>query len=241
MIAGIDFSTIPGDEIPKQSQAQDIGRDAFLKMFMAQLQHQDPLNPMEGTEFTAQIAQFSSLEQLYNVNDNLESIEGLQSEVGRFEALNLMDKEILARGNRLTLDSAHNTTGSLRLSSQGDCAVVITDLAGQHVRNIDLGPLSAGEHFFQWDGMTEGGRPVSPGIYCFQVIAIDGNGQAVPAEPFITGRVNRVSLEGSTPTVYVGQIAIDLSDVMDIKLSESNKPGNEAEAASETLEDSLSG
>ena len=56
-------------------QQDPLGRDAFLTMLVAQLQNQDPLNPMEGSDFSAQLAQFSSLEQLFKVNDNLENIE----------------------------------------------------------------------------------------------------------------------------------------------------------------------
>ena len=76
-IAAIEPVGVSND--PKTTSANDaiMGKDDFLNLLVAQLQHQDPLNPLEGTEFTAQLAQFTSLEQLNNINSNLESLQGL--------------------------------------------------------------------------------------------------------------------------------------------------------------------
>ena len=96
MIDAILGSESQQQGVSKAEKKETLGKDDFLKIFMAQLQHQDPLNPMEGTEFTAQLAQFSSLEQLYNVNQNLGSLKEVQEGTGKFESLNFIGKEITA-------------------------------------------------------------------------------------------------------------------------------------------------
>ena len=105
MISGING--IPGfveDNPHTEKTEQDLGQDDFLKMFLAQLNHQDPLNPMDSTQFSAQLAQFSSLEQLFNINETLETINGLQAENGRYQSLDLIGKEVVAEGNMLYLE-----------------------------------------------------------------------------------------------------------------------------------------
>src|SRR5512145_3299493 len=78
-----------------------LGKDEFLKMLIAQLKHQDPLNPMDGTAFTAQLAQFSSLEQLQNINTQLTSFTKQQQSLGNTQAVNLIGREVLAKGNAI--------------------------------------------------------------------------------------------------------------------------------------------
>ena len=76
-----------------------MGKDEFLKMLVAQLKHQDPMNPMDGTAFTAQLAQFSSLEQLQNINTQLTSFTKQQQSLGNAQAVNLIGREVLAKGD----------------------------------------------------------------------------------------------------------------------------------------------
>jgi len=76
-----------------------LGKDEFMKMLIAQLKHQDPLNPMDGTAFTAQLAQFSSLEQLQNINTQLSSFTKQQQSLGNTQAVNLIGREVLAKGD----------------------------------------------------------------------------------------------------------------------------------------------
>ena len=83
-----------------------LGKDDFLKMMIAQLKHQDPMNPMDGTAFTAQLAQFSSLEQLQNVNTQLTSFTKQQQALGNSQAVNLIGKQVLAKGNTVSVDGS---------------------------------------------------------------------------------------------------------------------------------------
>lgn len=197
-----------------------MGKNDFLKIFLAQMRNQDPLNPMEGTEFTAQLAQFSSLEQLFNVNDNLESLRGAQGDANRYDALNFIGKDIVAKGDQLALGEAGVAKGAFQLQARAACAVNVTDGAGNLVRTIPLGLLDAGQHAFEWDGMSSSGLQLPAGIYSFAVNALDETGSLVLADTMTSGKVTRVNLEGDTPILYAGDIPVGFNQVLDISLPE---------------------
>ena len=221
MIEGING--LPGfveDNLYTEKTAQSLGLDDFLKMFLAQLEHQDPLNPMEGTEFSAQLAQFSSLEQLFYVNGNLESLKSAQDQNSRFQALDFIGKEIVAEGDMLSLEQGETPEGSFTLNGTANCTVVITDPNGYPVREISMGALGPGRHSFEWDGYDESGAMREPGIYGFEITAITESGEILPVETQITGQVTRVNLEGSSTLLYVGEIPLTISQIIDIKVPE---------------------
>lgn len=221
MITGLGATTSAStDSLAEKKRSNSLNQDAFLKIFMAQLSHQDPLNPMEGTEFTNQLTQFSSLEQLFNVNQNLETIKGSQDTVGRFEALNFIGKEVLADGDQISLPEEGSGEGLFNLGGQADCIALITDEEGNLIRKIPLGVLQAGEHTVEWDGLSESGLRQSAGEYRFEVAAFSAAGEEVPVETMVSGRVSRVDLEEESPVVYIGDIPIDLSQIRDVRANQ---------------------
>jgi flagellar basal-body rod modification protein FlgD len=219
MIAGLtDILNTSSDQVQAEDSRQDLGRDSFLTLFIAQLEHQDPLNPVESQEFTAQLAQFSSLEQLYNLNDTLDSIKVSQDENSRFQVLNLIGKDIMAEGATLALTQGNPAVGGFVLDGPADCRAVILDADGYPIREVALGVLAAGEHSFEWDGEDEAGISQQPGAYGFEVVAKDALGENVPVATMIKGQVSRINLEGVAPMLYVGDIPVSLSSVVDIKI-----------------------
>lgn len=213
--------------VDASSQAKSrLGRDDFLKIFLTQLQYQDPLNPMEGTEFTAQLAQFSSLEQLFNVNENLGKIKSMQDSEARLQVLGLIGKQIKARGDSLFLEEGKEAKGAFGLDETADCTVIVEDQAGNVVRRISLGQLEAGQHVFSWDGLDGDGREVAPGSYKFSVLALDETGQAVPADTLVCGLVTRVSMGDETPVLYLGDVPITLTQVYEVEMPDNNGDTN---------------
>ena len=199
------------------TQSEDIlGKDTFLTLLVAQLRHQDPLNPMEGTEFTAQLAQFSSLEQLQNVNDNLSNMQVNQAEELIFKAMDYMGKEVDVQGNDLTLAQDIPAKGGFSMEASGDCVVTVFDAQGTAVKNIPMGFMEPGTHSFEWDGTGDDGSTLEEGIYNFAVTAIDGT--ALPVETRMSGRVDRVNIEGGTPMLYVGDVPVALPNVRDVRM-----------------------
>jgi len=205
-------------ESSQANSGNDLGKDVFLTLLVAQMENQDPLNPMEGTEFTAQLAQYSSLEQLYNVNDNLNSISDGQTGLSNLAALDFIGKEIYVDGNELTLAEGAATSGGISLESSAECTVNILDINGQMVKSLPLGNLDAGIHRFDWDGLDENGDTLTDGIYTFEVSAVGADGQKLNTKALMFGTVDRVTLEDGSPMLYVGNRSVAGSEVKDIRL-----------------------
>lgn len=195
---------------------QELGKDEFLKLLVTQMQNQDPLNPMDSTEYTAQLAQYTSLEQLYNIDETLGLINTGQQQDSSYNALEFIGKQISAQGHELSFEKGKSATGSFSLAEQADCSVMITDANGDLVREKSLGSMQPGTHTFDWDGQDDTGSMQDSGVYDFQVIAKDGKGQIRPVETRIAGEVTRVSLEGNSPVLYVGEIPVAMSQIMEI-------------------------
>jgi len=196
-----------------------IGKDTFMTLLLAQLQNQDPLNPMDATQFSTQLAQFSSLEQLYNINENMETLIDSQSSSNTYQVLDLIGKEIEADGDILSLGDAGTATGGFTIESDADCSVVIYNESGKAIKTIDLGSLEAGDHTFEWDGNEQDGDDAGAGLYSFKITAEDASGKSVTAETVIKGIVDRVNMDGDEPTLYVGSLSLTLSDITDITLA----------------------
>ena len=197
----------------------ELGQDDFLKLLVTQMRHQDPLNPMDGTQFTAQLAQFSSLEQLVNLNTKLEQLNASQAEVSRGRALDYIGKEIVAGGNLLTLEDEGQATAGFGIDEDAECSVRVSDADGNLVNVMALGSLKAGSHTFTWDGKTMDGTDAAPGAYRFEVEGVNADGETVRGDAQVSGLVSRVNMEGAEPLLYVGQIAVTLSEVLDIRAS----------------------
>lgn len=188
-----------------------IGKDDFLKMMIAQLKHQDPLNPLDGTDFTAQLAQFSSLEQLSNMNDQLKTLGLYQASLNNSQAANLIGKEITAIGNVIKVDG---TSADLTYNlTEGAEKVVVSiyDEGGNLVDTLDLGSQKEGENSVTWNCSG-----IAAGNYTFEVSAADANGDVVPAYTMITGKVMGVSFDEGSPVLSVNGQDIPLGDVISV-------------------------
>src|SRR5687767_14736416 len=155
------------DPTPKSDArgSSKLGKDEFLKMMMAQLAQQDPTAPSDSNAFVAQLAQFSSLEQMQNVNSSLESLLVGQASANNAAAINLVGKEVLYKTDELTLgDGQMSASGSARLSAAADkVTAVISDENGKIIRTLQLGGHKEGDVDFVWDGRDEAGNTAKPG------------------------------------------------------------------------------
>ena len=194
-----------------------MGQEQFLMLFLAQLKHQDPMNPMEGTEFSAQLAQFSSLEQLVNMNNKLESLATVQQGSNRLQALNLIGKEVEASGNILSLKDGEMAKGIFSVEESANCVVNIFNQDGRLIRQLDLGGLNPGEQQFLWDGKDLGSVQMIEGAYPFEIVAVNAQGETLSVETRIRGCVDSINLENAEPILYIGEMALTLDQIKDIK------------------------
>ncbi len=194
-----------------------VGKDEFLTMLVTQLQYQDPLNPMEGTEFTAQLAQFSSLEQLTNVNDNLNYLQLYQASLNNAQAVNFIGKTVKASGDSVSVTGGEAEKIQFDLVRDASVtAVYISDSAGNLVKTIEYGALSTGEQGIEWDGTNDDGRSVSDGSYTFDVVATDADGNGVEVSKLIEARIRSITFEEGATYLLSGDVRIAMGDVIEV-------------------------
>lgn len=200
------------------ASAGAITQDTFLHLLIVQLQHQDPLNPLDNQEFIAQLATFNSLDQLIGVNAKLDAMRTEQLRLGRLEATALIGKEVRAQGNQLNLRSGEQVELGYSLAADAARVVVnITDREGTLVRTLELGAQGRGEQHVVWDGKDSRGNPLDSGLYTFEVDAFDINGGSVAVTTVIQGVVTGVDMTGSEPLLAVGELKVPVSAVMGVQ------------------------
>ena len=194
-----------------------MGKDDFLTLLLTQLQNQDPLNPTDSTEYTAQLAQFSSLEQLSNVNANLEYMQLYQASINNAQAVSFIGKEIISLGDDLQVKDGQPENCHFELGADASGVdVKIYDSAGHLVRTIEQGAMQAGRQTVTWDGIDQNGNAVPDGDYTFEIVAKDAAGQEVDSVTFSSGLVEGVSfIEGMT-YFLIGNQKVPISDIIEV-------------------------
>jgi len=184
-----------------------LGKDDFLQILVAQLEAQDPLAPMEGQEFASQLAQFSSLEQLTNVNTNLETSQAFDIALSNNSSISLIGKTVDAPGNTIDLESGEVESLSFSLDNDATSTTIdIFDSTGAKVSTVDLGAQASGLHQFVWNGTNTSGELLPAGNYTFNVTASDSTGNFVSTNTFSAGLVTDIIFEeGQAFAIVNGQ------------------------------------
>ncbi len=208
------------DSLPKENE---LGQDAFLQLLVTQLSNQDPLSPQENGEFIAQLAQFSSVEGIQNLNSSFESMAGSLRSNQALQASALVGRSIRlpSESAELRADKPIEGSASLPLPTE-QVEVRIYDQGGQLVnreviRNDATGLLRAGEIPLAWDGQSQDGIVVAPGTFRFEVEAlIDGEPQRLATQ--FNSNVNSVTLEQNNEVTLnvAGAGTVPLSQVKEI-------------------------
>jgi len=194
-----------------------MGKNDFLNLLVAQLQHQDPLNPLDSTDFTAQLAQFTSLEQLNNVNTNLESLQSYQAAIKNAQTVDLIGKTVEATGNTVVLRDDSETDLGFDLAQDVEyLSANIYGPEGNFVRTVTTGPLFAGRHSLSWDGRDQEGNRLPAGRYSYDIQATAHDGEAATATPFVSARVTGVNFDGGTPQLRAGDYTISANDIREV-------------------------
>jgi flagellar basal-body rod modification protein FlgD len=219
-ISGISslYSTSASTSATASATASDtIGKEEFLKLLVTQLQKQDPLNPEDPTEFTSQLTQFSSLEQLIGINQNLEGLASQQSLGSTLTAAGLIGKTVRISGNTLNVTSGAASSAQYELSfDSAKTSVNVYNQAGVLIDVVDMGSQKAGAHDFEWDAVPSSGTKAIDGSYYFEVVAQNSAGQSFPAQTSFTGQVTGVRFDQGQAELEIGGAAYSLSDVIAI-------------------------
>lgn len=215
--AGTSPTGTPSTQNPPPGGA--LGKDQFLKLLIAQLRYQDPMNPMQGDQMATQLAQFSSLEQLQQINANLTtqqtSAGTLLGAVQSTAAINTIGHTVVATGNQLKVggdDGATSVEASLATNA-AKTTLHIFDSSGREVATASLGSAHGGDQTFNLGKLTAG---LHQGTYTYSIDAMDDAGKAVTVQTYTTAKIDGVSSGQNGLVLTSGGITIPYGSIIRI-------------------------
>lgn len=205
-----------GDAIT--SSTQSLGKDEFLQLLVAKLQYQDPLNPMEDEDFIAQLAQFSSLEQMNNIASGISNSNELDylmmQSLNNVMASGLIGKDAEATYSSIYFDGVSSANINYMLTETAkEVTFTITDINGNVVNTITQKNLTEGNQSFEWDGTDSLGNRVDEGEYYIKAKAIDASGDEFTPSLSLVGTVESVIYRDGAAFVSINGTEIPIGDV----------------------------
>ncbi len=192
----------------------NIGKEAFLRLLVTQLRNQDPTSPLQPHEFAAQLAQFTSVEQLSQLNTGLAALHDqaqfntMLSETA-FSA-SLVGKDIVALGNKLAITNAGPGRARIDVGVGGGTGTLSLKSADGSVRKVDLGHLAAGVQTVDLPA------DIPPGSYTYSVQCTGANASDVTVRTFTIGRVDGVHFANGRITLRIGSLEVGLDELSEI-------------------------
>jgi flagellar basal-body rod modification protein FlgD len=221
-IGNITFSNAYTDGTNKTKTAtKELGKDQFLNLLITQLQHQNPLEPMEDSAYVAQLAQFSQLEQLENMSKSLDTstqVNYLMSQtIANTMATSIIGKTVIADGSNLTLTPGQNAKLSYNLAADAsDVTIKILNSEGAVVRTVDLENKTSGNNSYTWDGKDDSGSSLGAGEYTYEVTATNQSGEQVTTANRVIGMVDAVKYIDGKAYLMVDGYKVDLSTIIEV-------------------------
>jgi len=191
------------------TSSEDVmGKEDFLTLLVAQLQNQDPMNPDDPTEFTAQLAQFSSLEQLFNLNESMDEMAVSQVESDRLGAIDLIGKDIVYTGSTFMYDGEAASVGYQLDGTAASVNMYIQDENGNSIATLHPTELTDGNHFLQWNGLDNDGEEVPTGKYTIVLQASSTSDElTVAVSPLVQSEVTGVNFANDSEEAILHTLA----------------------------------
>ena len=190
--------------IPESSKKKDgMGQADFLRLMTEQLKNQDPLKPLEGAQFLGQLAQFSTVQGIENMQQAMGSMASVMENDQSLRAAALVGHDALVEVDSAQLPAGAGAQGEIDATRAGPVQLEIVDAGGAVVRRITVNASGSGATPFTWDGQDAGGKPVPAGKYSFR--ASSGTGSDAHALSMrLAAHIDSVSIE---PTGLVLNLA----------------------------------
>jgi len=199
-----------------------LDKDDFLQLLVTKLTHQDPMKPMEDEAFVAELAQFSSLEQLQNLNTSLEN--SLQWDYLQTQTINnTMATALIGRGVKASYNGVYlgqDNQASIKYTTSefaGTVTVKIMDANGNVVRTLTAGDVPPGQASINWDGKDEEGKSLASGYYTVEISAVNGQGAPFAPSMFTEGTVTGVIYSEGSAYHKVNGLEIPMSSVVAVQ------------------------
>ncbi len=209
----------------KVSQPADLNRvpkkvldkEDFMKLFITQLQYQDPMKPIDNNEMAMQLALFNQVDQLFNINDNLKQLMDMAGSLNISFASSLIGKKVKVETNIGRVENGKFLGGEFTLDEPVNSAeIVIRDSKGKIVKKIELTSLQEGTHKIEWDATDENGETVPDGNYTFSIVIPEGD-NTKPITPVMIARVTGAKLEKDNTQLVINDAEnISLTDIKEI-------------------------
>lgn len=200
----------------QSSAKKALGQEDFLKLMTTQLQYQDPFKPMENGEFLGQMAQFSTLTSIQDLQSSFSSLAGSLQSSQALQASSLVGRCVLVPADSAYMPDTGGLAGAVDVPSGGRVNVIVSNEAGQVVRQIDLGTQSAGRASFAWDGVSDLGETLPAGTYKISA-QLDNGGVSQKLDTYAIGYVDSVALDNGALTLDLrGMTPAPFSDVRQI-------------------------
>lgn len=226
MVSDVGISTALDQQSQTNAASSQLAEDfsQFLNLLTVQLQNQDPLSPMDTTEFTNQLVAFTGVEQQINTNQKLDSLVALQLGNVMGSALGYVGLEASYVSSEFFSDGENPSTINYALNGTAvEATIRILDESGSQVFEAQA-EKSAGSHEFIWDGLDSFGNPVEPGTYEVRIDALDSNDAAVTATTVVEGTVRGVETQNGSIFLLIGERAVSVGNILSV---------NEPEAAAD--------
>lgn len=197
---------------------KDLGQDDFLKLMTAQMKNQDPMEPMENGQFLQQMASFSQVKGLQDLQGSLSALASSLYSNQALQAATLVGKDVLLPGNKgVYIDPKNPLQGAVDLATGADRVdVTILGPGGQTLNQFSLGAQPAGRVNFVWDGTTDKGETVKAGVYGVKATASVA-GQAIAADTLVQANVSSISFGKNQAELKVSLLGLGDANFTDVK------------------------
>ena len=191
----------PAQDTIKGRGKSELGQEDFLALMVAQLENQDPTKPMDNNEFLSQMAQFSMVNGIENLNGSFSSVSDSLMGAQGLQAATLLDRQAIIETDSASFDGVASVEGIIyQTDPMAQLELQVRDDQGALVQSMSLEPGSGNEVSFQWDGRDQSGRTVEAGNYYFAVAgSADGQARSMPVA--MANRIESVSLDPATQQV----------------------------------------
>lgn len=190
--------------------------DTFLTMLTTQLKHQDPLSPMDSTEFTNQLVSFAGVEQQINANSNLEKLISATNLNTKSQAISYIGHTIEADTSNIPLQDGKANFSVTLAADTSTAAVVVKDADGDIVANLPL-KKTLDRQEIAWDGKDKDGKQLADGFYSVSVSALDSDGEAVDGAVTVYGKVTDVASDSSGTLVGMGKVVVSIDKILTVR------------------------